>query len=522
MTLLPVPAASVGISARSTCSGIPITIGAAAVAGSAYSWSPAAGLSSSTVANPIVTLINTGAAPTTTTYTLTETNASGCQATNTVAVTVNPAVTAGTISASQTVCSGTAPAPFTGTTGVGSGPNTYTYQWESSPDNSTWTAIAGATDPGYAPGPVNAATYYRRQATATCGTAYSNVVAVQLQPLLVSGVALATPPAQCAGTAFTFAPSPTNAGAAPTYRWFVNGVLAATSPTFSSTTLRDGDQVQVELSPTVGFCASGPATATVTISLTPVAQPAVTMTLQTTLPVCAGVPVTFSLDKATNPGPSPQYQWQVDGKDVAGATTPVFTSSTLRDGQTVTLLLRAATVCGPVTAAASGVRVSISPVVHVVAGPDKTIMEGDQVELEGQADGNYPVTWSPLAGLTFGNNPLRPTASPVITTTYTLSAGTGSCADSSPVTVTVTPRVRIPTAISPNGDGHDDTWEIDNIGSYSGNHVLVFNRWGSKIFEASGYSHAAEWNGTIGGQPAPLALIITSLRSATARRIVAL
>jgi len=64
--------------------------------------------------------------------------------------------------------------------------------------------------------------------------------------------------------------------------------------------------------------------------------------------------------------------------------------------------------------------------------------------------------------------------------------------------------VRIPSAISPNGDGQDDTWEIDHIGDYAGNHVLVFNRWGSKIFETTGYSRGNEWNGTIGGQPAPI------------------
>ena len=52
--------------------------------GFTYSWSPAAGLSSTTVANPVAT-------PTvTTTYTLVVTNSAGCSATTTVTVTVNP------------------------------------------------------------------------------------------------------------------------------------------------------------------------------------------------------------------------------------------------------------------------------------------------------------------------------------------------------------------------------------------------------------------------------------------------
>ena len=505
VTVNPLPVVVPG-AAVTSCSGSPAQLGAAPVAGYTYSWSPATGLSSSTVANPTVTLTNTAAANSIQTYTLTTTNsATGCSNTGTVAVTVNPVALPGAISGNQTVCPGSSPAPFVSTAGASGGTGTYTYQWESSPDNSTWTPIAGATNPTYAPGPVNAPTYYRRQATAAaCGTVVSNIVAVQLQTPLISGVALATPPVQCAGTALTFSPTPTNAGTAPTYRWFVNNILVARGATYTVSTLNDGDLVRVELTPTVGFCASGPATATVAVNLTPVAQPAVTMTVQTALPVCVGVPVTFSLDKATNPGPSPQYQWQVDGVNVAGAQTPVFTSATLRDGQTVTLLLRTTTACGPLTVASSGVRVSINPIVAVDAGPTKTIMEGDQVELEGRADGNYPVVWSPLAGLTLGSNPLRPLASPVVTTTYTLSAGAGNCASSSSVTVTVTPRVRIPNAISPNGDGQDDTWQIDHIGDYAGNHVLVFNRWGSKIFEASGYTRSNEWNGTISGQPAPV------------------
>lgn len=68
-------------------------IGETAVAGNTYSWSPTAGLSSSTVANP------TANPTTTTTYTVTKTTtATGCSATASITVTVNtstPTVSAG-------------------------------------------------------------------------------------------------------------------------------------------------------------------------------------------------------------------------------------------------------------------------------------------------------------------------------------------------------------------------------------------------------------------------------------------
>jgi gliding motility-associated-like protein len=492
--------------AATICSGSSARLGAAAGAGITYRWSPATGLSSATVANPTVTLTNTTGAPLTQAYFLTATNASGCVDTATVRVTVNSVVVPGSISAAQTVCLGTSPSPLTSTAGASGGTGTYGYQWESSADNATWAAITSATGLTYAPGPVMATTYYRRRVeSGTCGVFYSNTIAVQAQTPVLTAVALATPPTQCAGTALTFSPVPTNAGAAPTYRWFVNNTLVASTPTFTSSTLANGDQVRVELTPTVGFCASGPAQATVAVTRTPVAQPALSITLQTVLPVCIGTPLTFSLANVTNPGPAPTYQWQVDGVDVVGAQSPVFTSATLRDGQLVTLTLRTTTVCGPVTVVSNKVRATLNPPLDVEAGPDKEIMVGEQVTLDGTANGTYPVTWAPALGLTFANGDmLHPTVSPLVTITYTLSAGVGTCADQSTVTVTVRPRLRIPNAISPNGDGENDTWQIDYLGDYAANHVLVFNRWGSKVFETSGYSRSNEWNGTISGQPAPV------------------
>ncbi|MGI4863949.1 MAG: gliding motility-associated C-terminal domain-containing protein [Janthinobacterium lividum] len=77
-----------------TVTDAPVTIGAAPVAGFTYSWSPATGLSSSTLANPTVTLPNYTGIPITRTYTLTTTNtATGCVGTASVVVTVNPDLT---------------------------------------------------------------------------------------------------------------------------------------------------------------------------------------------------------------------------------------------------------------------------------------------------------------------------------------------------------------------------------------------------------------------------------------------
>ncbi|MCE3281044.1 MAG: hypothetical protein K0S44_3235 [Bacteroidetes bacterium] len=69
-TIRPLPVSNAGANV-SICSGASATIGAASTTGTTYSWSPTTGLSSSTSANPTVTLTNTGTSATTTNYTVT-------------------------------------------------------------------------------------------------------------------------------------------------------------------------------------------------------------------------------------------------------------------------------------------------------------------------------------------------------------------------------------------------------------------------------------------------------------------
>ncbi len=59
----------------------------------------------------------------------------------------------------------------------------------------------------------------------------------------------------------------------------------------------------------------------------------------------------------------------------------------------------------------------------------------------------------------------------------------------------------IPNAFTPNNDGINDTWIIENIGLYPWAQIEVFNRWGQLVFEGKG--NGAPWNGTWNGKPVP-------------------
>ncbi len=65
----------------------------------------------------------------------------------------------------------------------------------------------------------------------------------------------------------------------------------------------------------------------------------------------------------------------------------------------------------------------------------------------------------------------------------------------------------IPEGFSPNGDGINDVFVIRGIVNYPQNTILIYNRWGDQVFEASPYQ--STWNGTstmglrVGGSELP-------------------
>lgn len=63
--------------------------------------------------------------------------------------------------------------------------------------------------------------------------------------------------------------------------------------------------------------------------------------------------------------------------------------------------------------------------------------------------------------------------------------------------------MKIPNGFTPNGDGTNDTWILENSDAYADCEVNIFNRWGNKVFSSRGYTSA--WDGRIDHEELPAA-----------------
>ncbi|MFK7755457.1 MAG: gliding motility-associated C-terminal domain-containing protein [Flavobacteriales bacterium] len=149
------------------------------------------------------------------------------------------------------------------------------------------------------------------------------------------------------------------------------------------------------------------------------------------------------------------------------------------------------------------------------AGEDQSICEDEFINLSPLYLEGSPVTapatveWSILSGNAELDQSILNTSNPEIfslgelsqpleviehTFLYTVNNGPcGSSQDTVNYELIDCLTIQVPDAFSPNGDFINDTWDIPNLNKYPGNSLMVFNRWGTKVFEATDYD--GSWNG---------------------------
>ncbi|MDF2433866.1 MAG: hypothetical protein JWP44_3497 [Mucilaginibacter sp.] len=306
----------------------------------------------------------------------------------------------------------------------------------------------------------------------------------------------------CVGNPVTFTASPTNGGNTPVYQWLLNGNNVGTNnATFTSDTFANGDVVScVMTSNTLCVVPANAISNSITINITSSVTPSISIAASENN-VCAGTPVTFTASH-TNGGAAPNYQWLLNGSN-AGTNSATFTS-TFANGDVVSCVMTGNAGCAiPASIASNSIVTNIFPLPVVNGGGNKTIEKGNSITLTATASGNIAdITWSPLTGLD-NNKILNPKASPASTTLYTIAVQTAAgCIGIDSVMVTVFDGISIPNTFTPNGDGVNDKWDIQNLNDYQNCVVRVFDRYGAEVYSSKGYYNP--WDGTRNGQRLPI------------------
>lgn len=149
------------------------------------------------------------------------------------------------------------------------------------------------------------------------------------------------------------------------------------------------------------------------------------------------------------------------------------------------------------------VNISVYPQPLVNAGPDVTIIAGDEVQLFGTASNVTNYLWTPATALN-ATNILNPLAKPLVTTLYRLTVTNSiGCSASDDILITVLPYcIKVKNAFTPNGDGINDKWLVyDQYTCLKNVTVHVYNRYGSKVYESRDYRN--DWDGTYNGKSLP-------------------
>ena len=367
---------------------------------------------------------------------------------------------------------------FTLQANVSAGYNDPVYQWQVSTNSgASWTNIAGATNATYIRQPVTTAGNYlyrfavseRSNINISSCSIVSNVVSISLNALPIIA---ASSRGACSGDTLSLI-----ANGGTSYLWTgpMNFTSNSQSPFIVNAATGNSGTYYVKVISAKG-CTNKDST---TADISP--RPVVNAGSDTA--ICEGKSI--QLNSTGNNITS--YQWSpAVGISNANIPNPVASPK-----QTTVYIL---TVANNKCTSSDSVMVTVNKIPTADAGPDKVIIEGQSVILNGAAGGTgITYSWMPVEYITAAQT-LTPYVNPPVTKTYTLQVNSkecGSAADN--VAVKVFKQLFIPNAFTPNHDGINDTWHVEALEAYPNARVKVFNRFGEIVFDNHGISKS--WDG---------------------------
>lgn len=219
--------------------------------------------------------------------------------------------------------------------------------------------------------------------------------------------------------------------------------------------------------------------------------------------VCQGTPIQFN-DQSTDPTNTPisVWAWNFGNSVLNSSTSPIYTYP--KAGRyRVSLKVTNETGCVS-DEYRDSVIVYVQP--RVDAGPSFVALQGTRIQFQPYINDSTRVSflWTPGTGLLPNATSIRPSLIVTQDQRYLLTVtadGPLDCSDTDSLYVKMLLPVKVPNAFSPNGDGINDLWQIENLKEYPTMRIQVMNRYGQNVFRTYGYNKP--WDGTMNGKPLP-------------------
>lgn len=334
-----------------------------------------------------------------------------------------------------------------------------------------------------------------------CPDVSDDVIITEIVPLDPQVTLTASDDPACFGvTNVTYTANATGV-TSPTFDFTVAGspVQSGTSATYSSSTVQDGQIVEVTVT-TTETCTTAPSAVDQT-SIAVEFEPSPTIGIPD-YDICQGDGT--SLTVFTSGGSIQWYSYIAGSGITAEATTAVLPLNGLNQTKTF-YAVEDNGVCPAVISDSVTITVNQTPVV-TLGGPYSLFAE-ETVVIDGSVTpASSTITWSDPTDLSDPNS-----TDPVFTGTdanageftMTLFADNNGCTGSASTIITVFKPIKIPNAFTPNDDGENDVWELEGLETYPNATLEVFNRWGTPVYKDVGTIDW--WTGYRGGEAMPVA-----------------
>ncbi|MBC7616023.1 MAG: gliding motility-associated C-terminal domain-containing protein, partial [Pedobacter sp.] len=187
------------------------------------------------------------------------------------------------------------------------------------------------------------------------------------------------------------------------------------------------------------------------------------------------------------------YQWFLNNSAINGATG---TSLNITQAGNYSVRVRNALECEAISNTFT-VTTTALPLAKITVN-NTILIKGEGVVLT--ASGGLRYEWTPAEGLIGASlNIASPTVKPLLTTTYTVTAfNANGCSSTAQITIVVKEDIPpLPNVFSPNGDGVNDFWVIDDIKSLPDHILKIFDRSGRILFTVRNYDN--NWDGRVNG-----------------------